>query len=667
LGQQMAEMQYALYKELSILVGDFSCPVFKLEEFDLFYHGHDAVVDSKNEDGLEPVVMKIPTQGQHTGLHDTSIEHEEKKVDAFVDESLNLNKNHEVRNLAEVSAEDLVDGSSQSRSFTEVKPEENHTKKNEENILSGESKESVNINDRFALPIQSEQFDIEFHNFEESMIEDLDSEDFELLPKEETATGDLPLVENDADDIGDDGAEPVQTENVAQCSPESNSVDRTDAMEFTHEIDQNAFVDESRIVDQSSLNVDDSECNVPQDRDENDRGYKENLQSLQESGKPANSDSAAQEHAVEDTLSTEKCLPAEVNEEEDVSEQDNLEDTSSSTCETEGVEDASIVEKDVENEASKDDKTEVSEASVQIQLSKEHEEHGEEQSSLTTNITDSAAEVYARTGSEDQFSTVADTDRIESYSKDGDSELDHANISSTKNSTSEKYEVPSYRAMPDSVDLRGSVEKVVKDIHSSLSKLHSLLIITYDELDLPVGRDQSYAAVESMFFKPLWQWVNLVFRRLNVQKEVTLYDVVKKRWHCGPTEFSVRDKFALTDNQDDASSFPYKCAVEELRKITSYSSPLDKLECIVLTTKLICQCVADYWIKKGESEAPSIGCDDILPILSYVIVRAALPQLVSECHAMEEFIQESYLLGEEGYCLTTLATALAYSLSLKET
>jgi hypothetical protein len=34
------------------------------------------------------------------------------------------------------------------------------------------------------------------------------------------------------------------------------------------------------------------------------------------------------------------------------------------------------------------------------------------------------------------------------------------------------------------------------------------------------------------------------------------------------------------------------------------------------------------------------GVDDILPILSYIIIRTGLPQLVSECALMEEFIQD---------------------------
>lgn len=58
------------------------------------------------------------------------------------------------------------------------------------------------------------------------------------------------------------------------------------------------------------------------------------------------------------------------------------------------------------------------------------------------------------------------------------------------------------------------------------------------------------------------------------------------------------------------------------------------------------------------------GTDDLLPVLTYVVVKTRLPQLVSECIAMEEFIHEGYLMGEEGYCLTTLNTAVLYGVSL---
>ena len=43
------------------------------------------------------------------------------------------------------------------------------------------------------------------------------------------------------------------------------------------------------------------------------------------------------------------------------------------------------------------------------------------------------------------------------------------------------------------------------------------------------------------------------------------------------------------------------------------------------------------------------GCDDLLPILSFVIIRSGMAQLISECDAMEEFIPEGWVRGTFNY------------------
>ena len=61
-----------------------------------------------------------------------------------------------------------------------------------------------------------------------------------------------------------------------------------------------------------------------------------------------------------------------------------------------------------------------------------------------------------------------------------------------------------------------------------------------------------------------------------------MYEVIRKRWHHEPSSFFVRPQFTLSDNdvQLKADSYPYQTAVEELRRLVTYSSPLEKLECI---------------------------------------------------------------------------------------
>ena len=127
----------------------------------------------------------------------------------------------------------------------------------------------------------------------------------------------------------------------------------------------------------------------------------------------------------------------------------------------------------------------------------------------------------------------------------------------------------------------------------------------------------------------------------------------------------------------------FEPVIASLHHLATLSSPLSKLECLVDMCKVVCHCVDD--IKKcnaasaGETgagstasaspasaSAGSIGADDLLPILSFAILRSRLPQLASESRAMSEFIHESYQMGEEGYCLISMQTAIGYLMRLDE-
>ena len=75
---------------------------------------------------------------------------------------------------------------------------------------------------------------------------------------------------------------------------------------------------------------------------------------------------------------------------------------------------------------------------------------------------------------------------------------------------------------------------------------------------------------------------------------------------------------------------------------------------------------ADAAASSSSSSPGSLGADDLLPILSFAILRSKLPQLASESRAMSEFIHESYQMGEEGYCLISIQTAIGYLMRLDE-
>ncbi|KAH9491635.1 hypothetical protein Btru_031098 [Bulinus truncatus] len=214
------------------------------------------------------------------------------------------------------------------------------------------------------------------------------------------------------------------------------------------------------------------------------------------------------------------------------------------------------------------------------------------------------------------------------------------------------------------------LQSISEDVHRYLEKLLVMMTIAYEPLDTPVGRDQCAVSLEEPFFKPIWKTLLKLFRVVNYKQELVLASIMTKYANITPEEMKVSKKFCLVDSA--AVTQPYQAVITELSHVQEYYTMLTKLECVVKVCRMICECVDDHYKKIQEREAvkkntPSVGADDLLPILSYVIIKSGLPQLAAECQAMTEFIHEGYMMGEEGYCLTTLRTALNFVTSLYPT
>ncbi|KAH3776659.1 VPS9 domain-containing protein 1-like [Dreissena polymorpha] len=197
---------------------------------------------------------------------------------------------------------------------------------------------------------------------------------------------------------------------------------------------------------------------------------------------------------------------------------------------------------------------------------------------------------------------------------------------------------------------------ITEEIMTSIDTLQLLFVVVFESLDSPEGRDQCNVLIEQYFFRPLWQHLLTLFRMANKPKEMRLAKVMRSHAGCGPDRFSVRAELCLSDQSGPS---PYQSAVQELHQLCQTDTMMNKLDRLVKASKEVMQCVEMYY-RGRETSPPSIGADDLLPVLSFIIVRSSLPQLVSECHAIEKFIHEAYMLGEEGYCLTSFQTALNY-------
>lgn len=101
---------------------------------------------------------------------------------------------------------------------------------------------------------------------------------------------------------------------------------------------------------------------------------------------------------------------------------------------------------------------------------------------------------------------------------------------------------------------------------------------------------------------------------------------------------------------------PYRPAYALLRSLPKKTSPREKLECIVKVLNLTVKCIEDFW--KNEGRSVVVGADDLLPIFTYVIAKASVPNLPSEILYITEFSLDKTLKGKYSYALTTFQMAV---------
>ncbi|KAM9569185.1 VPS9 domain-containing protein 1-like isoform 1-T1 [Salvelinus alpinus] len=213
--------------------------------------------------------------------------------------------------------------------------------------------------------------------------------------------------------------------------------------------------------------------------------------------------------------------------------------------------------------------------------------------------------------------------------------------------------------------LKKHLKAIVKDIHIAIDQLLSLCLLSFECLNTASSKDLCVASIEEAFFTPLWSPLLTLFRKVHRERELSFESSMRLYQDASPGDVGVASKLYPQDPVVLHGSYPYESAVQELRLLCRDCCPQKKLECIVRTLRLICACAEDYCcLHEADSKTAAIGADDLLPILSYVALHCELPQLVSECAALEEFIHEGYLIGEEGYCLTSMQSALQYVESL---
>ncbi|XP_053478827.1 VPS9 domain-containing protein 1 isoform X2 [Ictalurus furcatus] len=180
--------------------------------------------------------------------------------------------------------------------------------------------------------------------------------------------------------------------------------------------------------------------------------------------------------------------------------------------------------------------------------------------------------------------------------------------------------------------LKEHLKATVKDIHNAIDRLLSLCLLSFECLNTASSKDQCVACIEEVFFTPIWGPLLALFRKVHRDRELAFESSVLLYHNASPGDVGVADKLFPKDPAVLHGSYPYECAVQELKLLCKDCCPQKKLECIVRTLRLICACAEHYHVLQENDPSPK---------------TAAI-----------------YLIGEEGYCLTSMQSALTYVESL---
>ena len=120
------------------------------------------------------------------------------------------------------------------------------------------------------------------------------------------------------------------------------------------------------------------------------------------------------------------------------------------------------------------------------------------------------------------------------------------------------------------------------------------------------------------------------------------------------------------EDEDEEETFPFQEAVVLLRRLSQEHTPRDKLQCLIAVASEVCWCVdrfysRDIFIAKNfrpKQEELCINADDLLSIVSFILIKSQLTNVISEAAFIDDFISRSMKLHMPGYFLATLQASI---------
>ena len=211
------------------------------------------------------------------------------------------------------------------------------------------------------------------------------------------------------------------------------------------------------------------------------------------------------------------------------------------------------------------------------------------------------------------------------------------------------------------------VKRLLQEVHLIIELCIETFRIYYGGIDLEKLMSDHFKEMQDLITeKILSSEVHDVLlqacARVDAAREAAIMQQIERYCSLTAEELGIESVFCIDiprfEGQDEVG---YGKAIRRLMELQRTPCPMQKLQCIMDTTRRICECIDDYWKNSDISrDKLIINADQILSIFIYVVLKAKITNLNSHVRLINEFVRDEVLFGNSGYYTSTVAASLEH-------
>eukprot|EP01114_Cavostelium_apophysatum_P011794 TRINITY_DN2628_c0_g1_i1.p1 TRINITY_DN2628_c0_g1~~TRINITY_DN2628_c0_g1_i1.p1 ORF type:complete len:664 (-),score=134.17 TRINITY_DN2628_c0_g1_i1:96-2087(-) len=206
-------------------------------------------------------------------------------------------------------------------------------------------------------------------------------------------------------------------------------------------------------------------------------------------------------------------------------------------------------------------------------------------------------------------------------------------------------------------DIESFTQKAVGEINTFLESMRSNIISKVQEFNVSNGPLLVWKILQTVVISGAYSQLYGYYQQKFASENTRIEKIIQNHRNITLQQLNVPQRYLL-----GKSGSPYSKGIETLRGLSYLRNVYDKLNVLVLTCTEILDSVREYYSVHSTPEPLLIqpSTDDLIPLLTFVMCRAQVPNLLIELSFLKDMIPEELKRGFEGFALCAFDVCLRY-------